>query len=133
MALVTMRIAYPAITTVGNSARSAIGRTPVAGVVVRASVFATTTITGAATNNRTLSVLNGGAAGTGTTSVASKNFASGINATAQTDTILTLSATPANLVVAAGDVLQFDSLAVGTGIADPGGTVEVDIQTNLAG
>lgn len=131
MAIVTMRVQAPAISTVGNSARTAVGRCPVAGTVVRVSFFATTTITGAATNNRTLSLMNGGAAGTGTTSVASKNFASGTNATAQSDTVITLSGTPANLVIAKGDVLQWDSLAVGTGIADPGGTGEIDINTSL--
>lgn len=131
MALVTLRLAAPAVATAGNSLRTAIGRSPVAGTVVRCSFFASTTLTGAATNNRTLSLFNGGAAGTGTTSAASKNFASGTNATAQSDTVITLSGTAANLAVALNDVLQWDSLAVGTGLADPGGQVEVDIQTNL--
>lgn len=129
--IVTLRLAAPAVSTAGNSLRTAIGRSPVKGTIVRASYFASTTLTGAATNNRTLSVLNGGAAGTGTTSAASKNFASGTNATAQSDTVITLSGTAANLEVAAGDVLQFDSLAVGTGIADPGGLVEVDIEADI--
>lgn len=133
MAIVTLRLAAPAVGTAGNDLRTAIGRSPVAGTLVRCSFFASTTLTGAATNNRTLSLLNGGAAGTGTTSMASKNFANGTNATAQSDTVITLSGTAANLVVAAGDVLQWDSLHVGTGLADPGGLVEVDIQTSLAG
>jgi len=133
MAILTMRVNAPPITTVGNSGRIAIGRSPVAGTVRRVSFFATATITGAATNNRTLSCMNGGAAGSATTSVASLNFASGTNATAQLDTVITLSGTAANLVIAKGDALQWDSLAVGTGIADPGGTAEIDIETALAG
>jgi hypothetical protein len=129
--IVTLRVSAPAVATAGNSLRTAIGRSPVKGTVVRASFYASTTLTGAATNNRTISLLNGGAAGTGTTSVASKNFASGTNATAQSDTVITLSGTAANLEVALGDVLQWDSLAVGTGLADPGGTGEVDIEVDL--
>ncbi len=133
MALVTLRLTAPAIATVGNSLRTAVGRCPVPGTIVRVSFIASTVLTGAATNNRTLSLLNGGAAGTGSTSAASKNFAAGVNAAAQSDTVITLSGTAANLAVALGDILQWDSLAVGTGIADPGGLVEVDIQTSLAG
>jgi hypothetical protein len=41
------------------------------------------------------------------------------------ETAIPLSGTPANLVVAAGDELQWQSTHVGTGIADPGGRVEV--------
>ena len=42
----------------------------------------------------------------------------------QEATRVTLSTTPANLVVAAGDVITVQSLHVGsTGLADPGGTV----------
>lgn len=129
--IVTLRVSAPAVATAGNDLRTAVGRSPVAGTVVRCSFYASTTLTGAATNNRTISLLNGGAAGTGTTSIASKNFASGTNATAQSDTSITLSGTAANLVVAIGDVLQWDSLHVGTGLADPGGTGEVDIQVSL--
>ena len=132
MAIVTMRVQSEDIIA-ANSNRIAVGRSPVAGTVRRVSFFASATMTGAATNNRTLSCMNGGAAGTGTTSIASLNFASGTNATAQTDRVITLSATAANLVIALGDVIQWDSLAVGTGIADPGGTAEIDIETALAG
>lgn len=132
MAIVTLRLAAPAVPTVGNSLRSAVGRSPVNGTVIRCSYIASTTITGAATNNRTLSLMNGGAAGTGTTSIASKNFANAVNATAQSDTVITLSGTAANLVVVKGDLLQWDSLAVGTGIADPGGLAEIDIQVSAS-
>jgi hypothetical protein len=66
-----------------------------------------------------------GPGGAGTTSVASLALTSGVNAPAADEKALTLSGTPANLVVASGDVLEFDSTHVGTGIADPGGLVQV--------
>ena len=132
MAIVTMRLAAPAVSTAGNDLRTAVGRSPVAGTIVRCSYFASTTLTGAVTNNRTISLFNGGAVGTGVVSAATKNFTNAVNATAQSDTIITLSATPANLAVVLNDVLQWDSLHVGTGLADPGGLAEIDIQANLA-
>jgi hypothetical protein len=91
---------------------------PFAGVVSAASVIAATLLTGANTESRTLQLHNRGAAGAGTTLVASKAFVSGVNAAADDETALTLSATAADLVVAEGDVLEFTSLHVGaTGLA----------------
>lgn len=93
---------------------------PFAGVVSAASIFASAAITGADTESRTIQLHNRGQAGAGTTLVASKAFVSGVNAAADDETALTLSATPADLVVAAGDVLEFTSLHVGsTGLAAP--------------
>jgi hypothetical protein len=63
-------------------------------------------------------VFNRGQAGSGTTLMASKAFTSGVNATAEDETSLTLSVTAADLVVAAGDVVEVKSLHVGaTGLA----------------
>lgn len=90
------------------------------------------TITGAATNNRTLSLVNLGQAGSGTTVVATLAFGSGSNATGGVPKTITLSATPANLVLASGDVLQWQSTHIGTGIADPGGLVSVVTAANYA-
>lgn len=93
---------------------------PWAGTVTAASIIAATALTGANTESRTVQLHNRGAAGAGTTLVASKAFASGTNAAADDETSLTLSATAADLVVAAGDVLEFTSLHVGaTGLAGP--------------
>lgn len=94
-----------------------------AGVVTAVDYFADAAITGAATNNRTLSVENKTAA----VQPAVLNFANGVNATAFAAKAIPVSGTPANLVVNAGDVLTFKSLHVGTGIADPGGLVRVKI------
>lgn len=90
------------------------------------------TITGAATNNRTTSVINKGLTGSGTVVPASLNFASGTNATAFDEKALTNSATAADLDCAAGDVLAFSSVHVGTGIADPGGVVVITYSPKTA-
>lgn len=107
---------------------SVIGEAPVDGTVTRVAFIASSALTGANTESRTLTVKNKGQDGSGTTTVASKAFTSGVNAAASDATTVTLSGTPANLVVAQGDVLQLESTHVGsTGLADPGGEVVVEI------
>ena len=101
---------------------------PFDGTITRVSYIASTTLTGANTDSRTGKVVNKGAAGAGTTAPATKAFTSGVNAAADDETTITLSVTEADLVVAEGDVLVWQSLHVGsTGLADPGGLVEIDI------
>jgi hypothetical protein len=115
-----------AATTAAADFEAAVCIAPWAGTVISANYIADTTLTGANTESRTAQIINKGQAGAGTTVVASKAFVSGVNAPAFDATALTLSSTPADLVVAAGDVLAFKSLHVGsTGLADPGGTVEI--------
>lgn len=83
-------------------------------------------ITGATTNYRTFRVVNKGQDGNGTTVVASLAFSTGsVTATDFTPKTITLSATPANLVVAAGDVLAWDETVAASGLASPGGEVRV--------
>jgi len=130
MAITTIRGRTPLV-VLGADGRFTLGRSPVKGTIVRASFYSDATLTGAVTNNRTLSVFNGGQTGTGVTSAASKNFTNAVNATAQAETPITLSGTPANLAVAIGDAIVADSLHVGTGIQDNGGAWEVDIEQAL--
>jgi hypothetical protein len=120
--LLTARM--PAVAA-GSDADSAVCRAPFAGTVTAVTYVPDATITGAATNNRTLSLRNKGQAGVGTTVVASLNFANGTNATGYDETALTLSVVADATLVAAGDVLALQSLHVGTGIADPGGLAVV--------
>jgi hypothetical protein len=87
-------------------------------------------ITGAATNNRTVTLVNKGQAGSGSTTVATLTFDSGINGTANDEKTITLSGTAANLVLAAGDTLQWRSIANGTGLADPGGLARITVTRN---
>jgi hypothetical protein len=111
----------------GADATTNIGRAPFSGTVTQVTYAPNATLTGANTDSRTLSIINKGQSGTGTTSVATLAFTSGVNATASDEKALTLSGTPANLNVVQGDILAFVSTHVGSGLADPGGLVEIDI------
>lgn len=103
-------------------------RAPFAGTVSAVTYTPDATLTGANTDSRTISLVNRGAAGAGTTTVASKAFLSGVNAADNDETDITLSGTAANLVVAEGDILEWVSTHVGsTGLADPGGMAKVQI------
>lgn len=105
-----------------------VGDVPFAGVVSGVNYIPDTVLTGANTDTRTLVLVNKGQSGAGTTVVATKAFTAGVNAPADDSTAITLSATAANLVVAAGDVLAWQSTHAGsTGLADPGGVVEVQL------
>jgi len=117
----------PAVGTAADDVDTVVLQAPFAGTVTAVEYVPGAAITGAATNNRTLSLVNKGAAGSGTTSVATLAFGAGVTAPACNERALTLSATAANLVVAAGDTLQWRSVHVGTGITDPGGLVRVTV------
>lgn len=104
-----------------------LGPAPFAGKVTAATVICPTKLTGANTNSRTYKLINKGQAGAGTTVVAEKAFLSTVNAEANDETSLTLGEA-AKLVVAEGDVLAFESLHVGEGLAEPGCEVAVKIE-----
>lgn len=104
-----------------------LAQSPYAGTVTAVQYVPEAAITGAATNNRTVSLVNKGQAGSGTTVVATLTFASGTNATANNEVSLTLAAAEADRVVAEGDTLQWRSIANGTGLADPGGIARVSV------
>lgn len=110
-----------------NASVSAQIRAEYAGTVTGVTYTPNAAITGADTNSRSVNVVNHGQDGTGTTEAASIDFVNGTNAAAFDETALTLSATAADLTVAAGDIIQVASVAVGTGIADPGGVAYVTI------
>lgn len=111
----------------GSDGQSVLGEAPFAGTVTRAVYVTSAAITGANTNTRTIQVTNKTAAGTGTTAVAALPLVSGTNTVKDVATAIPLSGTPANLVVVQGDVLVVDSTHAASGLADPGGTVEVEI------
>lgn len=120
-------VPIPAVATAGNDATSVLGVIGEDETVTAVTYIPNTTITGAATNNRTLTVVDKGAAGSGSTTIATVNYASGTNATALVENPIPLSGTAANLQVTAGDVLVLTSVHVGTGIADPGGLLRVTL------
>lgn len=105
-----------------------IGEAPFAGVVSSVTFTPEADITGAATNFRTFRVINKGQDGNGSTVVASLAFSSGaVTATDFDERAIDLSGTPANLAVAEGDILAWDETVAGTGLASPGGKVQVEI------
>jgi hypothetical protein len=106
---------------------SATIRAPYDGTITSVTYAPVATITGAATNNRTISVVNHGQAGAGTTIAATQTYAVGVNVTGFDEGTIPLSGTAANLIVVSGDILEVKSVANGTGLADPGGTVFVEI------
>jgi hypothetical protein len=120
------------VATAGNSLNTIAFIAPRAGTVSSVTYTTVTAITGANTNTRSVTLVNKGQTGAGSTSMATLQFDSGVNTVAADEKTITLSGTAANLVVAAGDVLQWQSAAVGTGIADPGGLVAVTIAANYA-
>jgi len=123
----TIEADVPAVGTAGNDDDTIVGQAPFACTVTAVEYVPEAAITGAATNNRTVSLINKGQAGSGTAVVASLNFASGIDATAANEKAITLSVTAADLVLAAGDTLLWRSLHILTGITDPGGLVRITL------
>jgi hypothetical protein len=119
------------VSTVGNDLTTNVFQCPRAGTLSAVTYATVTAITGANTNTRSVSLVNKGT-GAGTTVMATLEFDSGVNTVANVPKAITLSATPANLVVAAGDVLQWQSTHVGTGIADPGGLMQLTVAANYA-
>lgn len=118
--------------TAGSDLNTQVVVAPRAATVSAVSYVPLTTITGANTNTRSVSLVNLGQTGSGSTVIATLQFNSGVNATAGAAKAVTLSGTAANLNVASGDVLQWQSTHVGTGIADPGGLVVVTTAAQYA-
>lgn len=117
----------PAVSTAGNDDDTVLCQAPFDCTVTAVEYVPEAAITGAATNHRTVSLVNKGQAGSGTTTVASLTFDNGVNATANNERALTLTGTTADRNLSAGDTLQWRSIHVGTGITDPGGVVRVTV------
>lgn len=109
------------------TADQTLGEAPFAGTVSAASYTPEANITGDSTNSRTLTLVNKGADGNGTTVVATLAFTTGVNATDFNEQAFTLSVVEGATTVASGDILAVVSTFVASGLADPGGLVQVDI------
>lgn len=109
----------------GADATTIVFRAPYACTLAAVRYIPNAALTGAATNNRTHNLYNR-STGAGVVVMATLNYASGVNLVDNVSKVIPLSATAANLEMAAGDVLEFESLHVGTGLADPGGLLELD-------
>lgn len=105
-----------------------VGEAPFGGTVSAVTFTPEAAITGHATESRTLTLVNKGQAGLGTTVIATLAFLASINGVAFDEKAFTLSVVALATTVVAGDILAFVSTHVGTtGLADPGGRVEVTI------
>lgn len=112
------------VTTVGNDLRTIVFKAPYACTVSAVKYIPVSTQAGADTNSRTLNLYNR-TTGAGTVLVATLALVNAVDLTDNVEKTITVSATAANLELALGDVLEWESLHVGTGIADPGGLVSV--------
>jgi hypothetical protein len=116
----------PALTA-GTAGDQTLGEAPYAGTVSDVSFTPEAAITGDNTNKRTFTLVNKGQAGAGSTVIATLDFVTGVNGVAFDEKQFTLSGTAANLVVASGDILAVVEAVAGTGLANPGGLVQVEI------
>lgn len=88
-----------------------------------------TAVTGAATNNLALEVINAGLDGLGTTSIADKiTYASGTDAAALDEKAQVLSTTAANLEIDDKEVIALDKTNNGTGLPLPAGIWVIQFQ-----
>ncbi len=119
----------PAQGTANAAQDQVVGEAPFAGVVTGVSIVPEAALTAHATNYRTFRLVNKGAAGSGTTVVAS--FATDTVTTddlaAFDEKAIPLSGTAANLVVAEGDILVADETVAASGVAHSGYKIQVEI------
>lgn len=129
MAVQKLVAAVPAQTILATGDQ-VVGEVVTSGRVSSVSYTPEAAITGAdSPASRTFTLVNKGQAGVGTTNIATLAMTVGIDGVAFDEKPITLNATAANLAVTAGDILVWVSTAVGgTGLVDPGGTVQVEIK-----
>lgn len=123
----TIEITIPAVGAAVAQDQT-IGEAPFAGTVTAVTFTPEANITGQATDYRTYQVINKGADGNGTTVVASLAFSSAPVAAADFDEkALTLSVVAGATAVAEGDILAWNEIVTGNGLASPGGLVQVEL------
>lgn len=104
-----------------------VGEAPFDGTVTAVTFTPEAAMTGDGTNNRTLTLQNKGQAGSATTAVATLAFTAGNNGVAFDEKAFVLSGTAANLNIVEGDILAVVETVGGTGLANPGGRIEVTL------
>jgi hypothetical protein len=118
----------PALTILAGDSYTIL-EAPYDGEVTEVSYIPDSNITGAdSPASRTLTLINKGQAGNGTTVMATLAFTLGTDATDFNESLFTLSAVEGAVEFVEGDVLALNSAAVGgTGLVDPGGTIQVTV------
>jgi len=121
-------IAIPFMPAAASNAGGIGFKAPFKCQIQSASLIWSAAITGANTNNFTVSFFNR-TTGAGTVAWATAiTYASGTNATKATPIALTLSSTASDLVVAAGDFIAVELSTTGSGLLCPGGVCDVIVR-----
>lgn len=103
------------------------------GKITGASYTPEANITGNSTDSRTMTLVNKGQDGNGATVMGTLAFTTGVNATDFNESAFTLSEVEGAVNFAAGDIIAAVSTHVGsTGLADPGGLVQIEYKQALA-
>ncbi len=110
-----------------GTALTVIGIAPFKAKVNGAYFIPSATMTGASAANRKLSVLNLGAAGSGSTALAAITYTGSVNGAASVASTLT---NGADVTVAAGDVLAVLADVNDTGLPLVAGDIQVNLQGN---
>lgn len=122
----TIRATVPAVAA-GATADQIVGEAPYAATVTGITYTPEAAMTGDNTNTRTLTLVNKGQAGAGTTVIGTLAFTTGINGVAFDEKAFTLSAVAGATTLVEGDILALVSTYAASGLADPGGQVAVEI------
>jgi hypothetical protein len=108
--------------------QTTVGEAPHKSRVIGVSFIPDAAVVGADVNTRRLSLVNRGQGGAGNVEIAFLALAAGVNISENDERAFTLHATHANRNVEKGDVLEIVSDAQGSGLADPGGLIQVEIR-----
>lgn len=120
------RADLPPTAAAGSTPETPLGEADFAATVTSVKIVSEAALTAADATARTLTIFNRGPSGAGTTVVATlvTNLAGG-NWVANVEKDFTLSATPANLVLAAGDNLECVETVAGAGTARAASVITV--------
>jgi hypothetical protein len=121
----TFEVSTAAEATAGTGQEAQLCVAPWAGTLTQAGYTPEAAVTGVASNNKSLTIRDRGAAGTGNTVMASTALGAGTNIAAFVEGVIALSGTAANLAFNAGDIITFQSTVTGTGMTLPEAKVRV--------
>lgn len=118
--------------TAAVTADTVLGEAPFAGEVTSVEFIPEANISGATATARTLTLVNKGADGNGTTVIATLAFIDDIDATDFNSIDFTLSVVADATNIAEGDVLVLSEAVTSTGTANPGGKIKVHASRSYA-
>lgn len=121
----------PAQATANAGQSTILPEIKIAGRVTEVSILPAAAVAANGTNYRTWTLYNRGSDGTGTTVMATMDTST-TGLTDNDERLMTLSATAANLVVAAGDVLELVETVAAAGVAHSGGQCDVAVMGTTA-